>query len=258
LGPIAEGKYIIILVETHEHDGCKVPDFEGYKKTSVWNKGNETGKGHGGVTVLINEKWGGVVKVVKEDPNKQYIWLQITEKEVTFRLVACYFSPKNSKIYKRSNLDNEDPYASLKRDISLFNHLGEVMLMGDFNARTTNNQSLQLSNEERGENNPLWLEESGDQSWARDSQDGNGGVTHFGAELLGLCSLFGMVICNGMRGWPASGGITCKTYNGQSVVDYLICSQSFTSRVLKFDIGDCPIEMKSDHAPLLVKLDFPC
>jgi hypothetical protein len=95
LGPIAEGKDIIILVEMHEHDGCKVPDFEGYKKTSVWNKGNETGKGHGGVTVLINEKWGDVVKVVKEDLNKQYIWLQITKKDVTFRLAACYFAPKN-------------------------------------------------------------------------------------------------------------------------------------------------------------------
>ena len=107
--------------------------------------------------------------MVKEDPRKQYIWLQIIEKEVTFRLAACYFSPKYSKIYKRSNLDNEDLYASLKRDISLFSHLGEVMLMGDFNARTDNNQSFQLSNEERGENNPLWLEESGDQSWERDS-----------------------------------------------------------------------------------------
>jgi hypothetical protein len=125
-----------------------------------------------------------------------------------------------------------------------------------FNARTDNNQSLQLCNEERGETNPLWLEESVDQSWERDSQDGNGGVTHFGAELLGLSSLFGMVIYNGMREWPTLGGITCKTYNGHSVVDYLTCSQSFTSRVLKFDIGDCPIEMKSDHAPLLVKLDF--
>ena len=77
------------------------------------------GKGHGGVTVLINEKWGGIVKVEKEDPNKQYIWLQINEKEVTFRLVACYFSPKNSKTYKRSNLDSEYLYASLKRYIFL-------------------------------------------------------------------------------------------------------------------------------------------
>jgi hypothetical protein len=106
-----------------------------------------------------------------------------------------------------------------------------------------------LINEERGENNPLWLEESGDQSWARDSQDGNEGVTHFGRKLLGLCSLFGMVIYNGMRGWPTLGGITCTTYNSQNMVDYFIYSQSFNSRVLNFDIGDCPIEMKSNHAP---------
>jgi len=91
-----------------------------------------------------------------------------------------------------------------------------------------------LRNEERGENNPLWLEEGGGQPWERDSQDENGGVMHFRVELLGLCSLFGMVICNGMRRWPTSGGITCKTYNGQSVVDCVICSQSFTSRLLKF------------------------
>jgi hypothetical protein len=78
----------------------------------------------------------------KRGPKQTIHLVQITEKEVTFRLVACYFSPKNSKIYKRSNLDNEDPHASLKRDISLFSHLGEVMLMGDFNARTDNNQSL--------------------------------------------------------------------------------------------------------------------
>jgi hypothetical protein len=73
LGSIAEGKYIIILLEMHEHDGCKVLDFKEYKKTSVWNKANEIGKGHGGVTMLIQEKWGGVVKVIKEDLNKQYI-----------------------------------------------------------------------------------------------------------------------------------------------------------------------------------------
>ena len=129
------------------------------------------------------------------------------------------------------------------------------MLIGDFNARKANNQSLQL-NSEGGENNPLWLEESGLQSWERVSRDDEGEVSHFGVELLGLCSLSDMVICNGMRRWPTSWGITCKTYNGQSVVDYVIFSQSFIPRILKFDIGDHLIEMKSDHAPLFVKLDF--
>ena len=129
------------------------------------------------------------------------------------------------------------------------------MLIRDFNARTTNNQSLQL-NSEGGENNPLWLEESGDQSWQRVSRDGDGEVSHFRAELLGLCSLFDMIICKRIRRCPTSGGIACKTYNGQSVVDYLIFSQSFIPRILKFDIGDRLVEMKSDHAPLFVKLDF--
>lgn len=59
-----------------------------------------------------------------------------------------------------------------------------------------------------------------------------------------------------MRGWANSRAITCKTYNGQSVVDYVICSQNLTTRVLEFEINNCPIEMKSNHMPLLVKLDF--
>lgn len=117
-----------------------------------------------------------------------------------FRLATCYFAPKKSKFYKRENLNNEDPYRSLKKDISLFNTLGEIMLIGDFNARTTNNQSLQLSSGEKGENNLVWLEEGEGQSWERTSQDYNGDISHFGAELLGMCSLFGMIIYNGMRG----------------------------------------------------------
>ena len=52
------------------------------------------------------------------------------------------------------------------------------------------------------------------------------------------------------------GGVTCKTYNGHNVVDYILCSQTSISRLLEFNIGACPIELKSDHMPLLVKLDI--
>ena len=79
MGPITEGKDIIFLMETHEHEGCRVPKFEGYNKISVWNKYIGTGKGNGGITVLIRESWSGIVKVEKEDSNKQFIWLNTTE-----------------------------------------------------------------------------------------------------------------------------------------------------------------------------------
>lgn len=55
LGPIATIKDIIVLTKTNEHEGCKVPKFDGYTKSSVWNEQTDSGKGHEGVTVLIKE-----------------------------------------------------------------------------------------------------------------------------------------------------------------------------------------------------------
>jgi len=57
-----------------------------------------------------------------------------------------------------------------------------------------------------------------------------------------------------MKAWPTSGGIMCKTYSGQSVVDYVICSQSIVCNLLEFNIEACPIEMNFDHMPLCIKL----
>ena len=90
---------------------------------------------------------------------------------------------------------------------------------------------MQLGGDDNMDNNPLSLNESEDHTWKMSSHDGKGSVSHFGAELLGLCSLYDMVICNGMKTWPRFGDIMCKNYNGQSVVDYMICSQSFISNL---------------------------
>lgn len=56
LGPIVEGRDIICLMETHEHDGCKTPAFNGYLKLAVWNMVVKNGKGYGGILVLVKEK----------------------------------------------------------------------------------------------------------------------------------------------------------------------------------------------------------
>lgn len=53
MGPIAEDKDIIFHMETHEHNGCRVPDFEGYTKIYVWNEETKSGKGHGGVITQV-------------------------------------------------------------------------------------------------------------------------------------------------------------------------------------------------------------
>jgi len=63
LGLIAEDRYIIRLLETHEHEGCKTPVFEGYLKMAVWNKAAENGKGHRGIMVLVREKKGRLIQL---------------------------------------------------------------------------------------------------------------------------------------------------------------------------------------------------
>lgn len=39
VGSIVEGKDIIIFVETHDHESCKVMNFDGYKKFQFGTKG---------------------------------------------------------------------------------------------------------------------------------------------------------------------------------------------------------------------------
>ncbi len=120
--------------------------------------------------------------------------------------------------------------------------------------RTTNNQTLNLKESYKESKNLVWLEEEGTQKWERSSQDNTGKVNHFGAELLGLCCLYNMVICNGMERWPKLGGITCKRHNGQSVVDYVICSQDYVASIINFEIEECPIELKSDHNSISIRV----
>ena len=120
MGPIAEGRDIICLMETHEHDVCKTPVFDSYLKLAVWNKVAENGKGYGGILVLVKEKEGCHIQLMKEDENKQYLWFKISENENHIRITACYFSPQFSKTYKNKGLDIKDPYAALEKHIAMY------------------------------------------------------------------------------------------------------------------------------------------
>lgn len=68
------------------------------------------------------------------------------------------------------------------------------------------------------DSNLLWLRENEEHPWRRTSQDGKEKVSHFGVELLGICSLNDMVICNGIQNWSKSNSITYKTYNVQIII----------------------------------------
>ena len=59
---------------------------------------------------------------------------------------SCYFPHTNSNFYHKNNLDKNCPYNGLEHDISSLRNEGNILLMGDFNARTPSNQAIILSN----------------------------------------------------------------------------------------------------------------
>ena len=125
-----------------------------------------------------------------------------------------------------------------------------MILVGDFNARTTNQQACILSCKE--DQNPIWFTEEENPQWVRCSEDDEVS-NHFGEELLTLCGAFNLIICNGLDKWKRSGKFTCNTYNGASVVDYVICSQSLIEKIDKVKIGEHNWDLKLDHNPIYMK-----
>lgn len=102
----------------------------------------------------------------------------------------------------------------------MYSRLGEILLVGDFNAMIASAQASILCYKE--DCNPIWHTEESNHQWVRVLEN-NKGYNSFGEQLLTLCGAFDLVICNGLDKWGNSGIFTCNTYNGESVVDYAIC-----------------------------------
>ena len=135
----------------------------------------------------------------------------------------------------------------------MYSQQGEVLLVGDFNARTTNQQASILYCKE--DQNPIWFTEEDNPQWVRCSKDDKVS-NHFGEEFLTLRGAFNLIICNGLDKWKRSGNFTCNTYNGASVVDYVICSQSLKEKIYEVKIGEHNCDLKSDHNPIYMNLSW--
>ena len=148
---------IILLVETWEHEESKVPNIDGFTLWSTWNK-RSSRRGIGGIACYINKNISPHVRIYKNDPHNQYSWIEIKDINNKKSYIAiCYFPPINYNFYKKKNLDKTNPYNGLENDISSLRNDGNILLIGDFNARTSNNQAVILRNHSNP--NPLWLDE---------------------------------------------------------------------------------------------------
>jgi hypothetical protein len=155
--------------------------------------------------------------------------------------------------YKKNNVDNNCPYDNLEQDIYSLKNEGNILLLGDFNARIVTKQATLLSTDSN--HNPLWLDEDLvlSNSYKRSFEDLID--NWFGIELVKLCSSQDLIICNGVMKWPNSNQMTCIHGLGSSVVDYVIFDIYVSNQITTFNLLN-DHEPDYDHKPLTLTLNF--
>ena len=240
-----QGYDVVTLLETHAKglDMC-IPGFHKpfRKDRLISKKGN---KSFGGIAVFVRQElWNR--KVITEVPNKSNdaIWLKISKNHVS---VDCdifygsvYLPPKNK--WNKANI--EDRVKTVFDEIEKFSQKGEILLSGDFNARTNNAADfVSLSDENQvGTESPI----------QRNSEDRKKCCKR-GKEVIQVCKYVDLLILNGRKIGDLFGKMTCFRSNGCSVVDYGICSRDLFDNCTFFKVEEL-IPVISDHCPTTMHL----
>ena len=203
------GRDLILLTETHESPERSLPRIHGFQWESS-HRGStrqHTTRGSGGVAILFRQGLQRRIQIVARDPQARYLWIRFElSRDRTIYIALCYFAPSGSRFAttarEREGEERPSPYTCLSEDIMEYSTLGEVFLMGDFNARTCSEQCETYDTED-----PTVLHAIQEAATMRDSAD-TARTTEYGRHLLRLGSQHRLVIYNGMIQWPTSGRVT--------------------------------------------------
>ena len=122
------------------------------------------------------------------------------------------------KPYKNNN-DNSKKNLDLFEEIFSFQEKGEVIVQGDFNARTNVDDDT-IAVDKYDDTFMIPTENLPQNIQSRISED-RVASDHRGKELLELCKSLGLIILNGRKVGDIFGKYTSFQWNGCSVVDYV-------------------------------------
>jgi hypothetical protein len=160
----------------------------------------------------------------------------------------AYISPDGST-YDQT-LD-EITLGQIENDISRLSNDGEIILMGDLNARTgTENDFIENDSDDHIGMENFYTADV--EPPKRNNQDK--GTNARGPQLLDMCVSTGLRILNGRIVGDSLGYFTCHKYDGSSTVDYGIVSEGLFHHVQFFHVDKCLSEL-SDHCKISFALD---
>ena len=207
----------------------------------------------GGICIGIHRSMSEGARVLETDCD-DILAVKISTKGEELYIINTYDSPDESSFKKRTG--NSDSETTLEKLICFINKMNftpahRVLLTGDFNARTRNCNHIVRGNSDTspGEIIPDGL--SGPvNDHERSSEDPV--LNSRGELLLDFLACTNMSLLNGCTLGDVYGSVTCQTYNGSSVVDYVAVSPTLHTLVQSFKVLD--MTMISDHRPCSTNL----
>ena len=147
------------------------------------------------------------------------------------------------------NKKNFDFLSVINEEVSCFSKQGPILLQGDFNCRTGMEKDFIEFDKSDIE---LGVENYDDQI-CRNSEDK--ALNSRGKDLLDVCKLNDLLILNGRKTGDIFGKLTSHNWNGSSVVDYGVASNSIFDNIGKFSVGQY-VPWLSDHCLINSTLDL--
>ena len=236
---------IIGLTETHTVQGKNnETPIAGYETCYFHRPKNvRAPHGSGGINVLIKPNLRKAVKLFPSQ-NNDYVWLHLDKNLLGLKqkLYICiaYIPPPDSSYSQKLQYDILD---QVENDIRKLKTSGEILILGDLNARTGN--SADYIQNDTSNYLPLDDEYTLDINISpRNSQDTI--TDERGKHLLELCIGSQLRILNGRTIGDSCGYYTSHQYNGSSTVDYGISSSTMLRDIVYFKIHPF-IGTISDH-----------
>ena len=210
------------------------------------NKNRETSRS-GGVCIGVHrsiEKYTTYVETSDEDFVAVRLSKELTGHCREILVINVYDSPDNSSYKLKLFKNGVHPGKTLDRLLDFIAHQQDcdLYLMGDFNARTGRTNYMPRDLDWEDKSLQVTLIDN-----ARASHDLV--LNDRGQNFLDMIAGCNLTILNGSCLGDIFGDPTCYRYNGSSVVDYAVTSQSIKDLVNTFVIME--MNIFSDHRPIL-------
>ncbi|CAB3994131.1 Hypothetical predicted protein [Paramuricea clavata] len=231
---------LIFLTETWSNEINSIPGFVTLSTITATRKSNSACRLSGGISLLFKKEFENAIFIEKQ--TKNFLWCRIdnTILNSTKNLFICgvYIPPERSSYF------DEDIFHNLENDVVYFSKKGNVMLLGDFNARTSKLEDF-VSKEGNTFINDIT--ETSFEPKTRDNFDSC--VNNHGKSLIEICKNCNLRILNGRTLGDSFGKPTFHNKDGTSVVDYIICDQELTQTIKNFVVK--PPTYLSDYSQIV-------